>query len=224
MSNPAPVDKSEVKTAIELWSLYSLNLHKATFKGLKQLETRKDKRNFIIGRGSYAGAQRYAGLWTGDNASTWEFLNVAVAQVLSLGLSSMTIAGADVGGFELGFGESNFANPELLIRWYCANSLLPWFRNHYSGRHEPFEDRPDQVRDADKKLFQEPYKYEEYYRNNRDTIPESERTMYEAVLPACRYYVRLRYSLLQVLYDAMFENAITGLPIARALVRSLCCS
>lgn len=128
LSNPTAADKDELKTAIELWSLYSLNLHRATFKGLKKLESRKGKRNFIIGRGSFAGAQRYAGLWTGDNASTWEFLRVSISQVLSLGLSGMTMAGADVGGFELALGESNFANPELLIRWYCANSLLPWFR------------------------------------------------------------------------------------------------
>ncbi|EKG21729.1 Glycoside hydrolase family 31 [Macrophomina phaseolina MS6] len=128
LSIPAPADKEELKTAIELWSLYSLNLHKATFKGLKRLESRKGKRNFIIGRGSFAGAQRYAGLWTGDNASTWEFLSVSISQVLSLGLSGMTMAGADVGGFELALGESKFADPELLIRWYCANSLLPWFR------------------------------------------------------------------------------------------------
>ncbi|EOD46414.1 putative glycoside hydrolase family 31 protein [Neofusicoccum parvum UCRNP2] len=198
LSNAAAIHhKYELKTAIELWSLYSLNLHKATFKGLKQLDSRKGKRNFIIGRGSFAGAQRYAGLWTGDNASTWEFLRVSVAQVLSLGLSGMTIAGADVGGFELAFGEENFASPELLIRWYCTNSLLPWFRNHYSGRHEPFEDNPNQPRDTDKKLFQEPYKYEEYYKDNKDRIPEHER---------------------RLLYDAMFESTITGLPIARAMI------
>ncbi|KAL0258807.1 hypothetical protein SLS55_006311 [Diplodia seriata] len=211
-------EKKDLKTAIELWSLYSLNLHKATFNGVKKLESRRGKRNFIIGRGSFAGAQRYAGLWTGDNASTWEFLRVSVVQVLSLGMSGMTMAGADVGGFELAYGESNFANPELLIRWYCANSLLPWFRNHYSGRHEPFEDNPSHVRDADKKLFQEPYKYEEYYRENKYKIPEAQRRMFEAVLPVCRYIVRLRYSLLQLLYDAMFESTITGLPIARAAV------
>ncbi|OJD31815.1 glycoside hydrolase family 31 protein [Diplodia corticola] len=220
-SNTVPKDDDGVacmKTAMELWSLYSLNLHKATFNGLKRLDARRGKRNFIIGRGSFAGAQRYAGLWTGDNASTWEFLRVSVVQVLSLGMSGMTVAGADVGGFELAYGESDFADPELLIRWYCANSLLPWFRNHYSGRHEPFEDNPSLVRDADKKLFQEPYRYAEYYREHEARIPEGQRRAFAAVLPACRYVVRLRYSLLQLLYDAMFESTITGLPIARAVV------
>lgn len=126
---PSDATANEQKTAIEIWSLYSYNLHKATFKGLNHLESRKGKRNFIIGRGSYAGAQRYAGLWTGDNASTWDFLQISVAQVIALGLAGVTIAGADVGGFESPEGNlTAFADPELLIRWYCAYSLLPWFR------------------------------------------------------------------------------------------------
>lgn len=125
------------KRAIEIWHLYSYNLHKATYHGLNSLhDTNKDKlgwrenrRNFIIGRGSFAGMHRYAGLWTGDNASTWEFLDISVAQVLAIGLSGITIAGADVGGFEFMSEDTKaWADPELLIRWYCAYSLLPWFR------------------------------------------------------------------------------------------------
>lgn len=71
---------------------------------------------------------RYAGLWTGDNRSTWEFLDISVTQVLALGLSGLSIAGADVGGFGFVESDNDYADPELLIRWYCAYSLLPWFR------------------------------------------------------------------------------------------------
>ncbi|KAL1636190.1 hypothetical protein SLS58_009884 [Diplodia intermedia] len=205
---------TDQKTAIEIWSLYSFNLHKATFKGLNELASRKGKRNFIIGRGSYAGAQRYAGLWTGDNASTWDFLQISVAQVIALGLAGVTIAGADVGGFEPPEGNlTAFADPELLIRWYCAYSLLPWFRNHYSAKHTDKENV-----DWKKKDFQEPYRYFEWYRDNWRQVADGERDIYQSVLPVSRYYIRLRYSLLQLLYDAMFENSITGLPIARSLV------
>jgi len=117
----------EKKRAIEIWSLYSYNLHKATYRGLGQLEARKGKRNFIIGRGSFAGSHRYAGLWTGDNSSSWEFLDISVSQVLALGLSGVSIAGADVGGFET-VDDNWWADPALIIRWYAAYSLLPWFR------------------------------------------------------------------------------------------------
>ncbi|KAI0485577.1 glycosyl hydrolases family 31-domain-containing protein [Xylaria cf. heliscus] len=179
---------TEKKKAIEIWSLYSLNLHKATFKGLHRLKGREEKRNFIIGRGSFAGAQRYAGLWTGDNSSTWEFFSISVAQVLALGLSGVAISGADVGGFEPSEDWEHFADPELLIRWYGAYSLLPWFRNHY-------------VRKG-KKWFQEPFEYENYRRTN--PIKPEDDVVYRAVLP--------------LLYDAMVENLINGLPIARAMV------
>lgn len=46
--------------------------------------------------------------------------------------------------------------------------------------------------------------------------------VYKSVLPICKYMIRLRYSLLQLSYDAMFENILTGLPIARAMVRLVC--
>jgi alpha-glucosidase (family GH31 glycosyl hydrolase) len=116
------------KKAIEIWSLYSYNLHKATYRGLSRLDSRAGKRNFIIGRGSFVGSHRYAGLWTGDNSSDWEFLNISVAQVLALGLSGITIAGSDVGGFENSFDGQKWADPALLIRFYGAYCLLPWFR------------------------------------------------------------------------------------------------
>jgi alpha-glucosidase (family GH31 glycosyl hydrolase) len=200
--DPNAADK---KKAIEIWSLYSYNLHKATFQGLQNLPARKGKRNFIIGRGSFTGAQRFAGLWTGDNDSSWEFFNISVAQVLALGLAGVTIAGADVGGFEPIEGQQ-WADPELLIRWYCAYSLLPWFRNHYSAK-------------KDKKLFQEPYAYRELQDKPAwQNVPEKDHNMYYSVLPICRYMVQLRYSLLQLLYDAMFENMISGLPIARSMI------
>lgn len=196
-----PIATAQNKS-IEIWALYSFNLHKATFKGLSHMPGREDKRNFIIGRGSFAGAQRYAGLWTGDNSSTWDFFNISVAQVLALGLGGVAISGADVGGFEPVSDDEHFADPELLVRWYGAYSLLPWFRNHY-------------VRKG-KKWFQEPFEYENYRRTN--TVPPGQEGLYQAVLPSCRYLIRLRYSLLQLMYDAMFENLINGLPIARAMV------
>lgn len=122
------------KLAIEIWALYSYNLHKATAHGLDNLHTlvpsRKGKRNFILGRGSYAGMYRYAGLWTGDNASTWDFWKITISQVLSVGLNGVSIAGSDAGGFEP-VGNEKYCSPELLIRWYAGSFLLPWLRNHY---------------------------------------------------------------------------------------------
>lgn len=201
--------------AIKVWNLYSYNLHKATYQGLNRLhelndpkypnlKDRENKRNFIIGRGSFSGAHRYAGLWNGDNSSDWDFLKMNVSQVLSLGLCGLAINGQDIGGFEASAkDEGKWADPELLIRWTAAGAFLPWFRNHYvrKGRKE----------------FQEPFMYVEWFNEYKGgQLPEPQ-DLYRMVLPICKHYIELRYRLLQLFYDAMFENTLHGLPISRPL-------
>ncbi|RKL21232.1 hypothetical protein BFJ68_g2501 [Fusarium oxysporum] len=135
MTDDSYTNPPKTKTAIELWSLYSYNLHKATYHGLNNLKGRENKRNFIIGRGSQTGMHRYAGLWTGDNGSSWDFFRISVAQVLALGYSGLSIAGVDMGGFTADPANTlpnpRWCDPELLIRWYSGAFLLPWYRNHY---------------------------------------------------------------------------------------------
>ncbi|MDR3170178.1 MAG: hypothetical protein LBU17_00975 [Treponema sp.] len=190
--------------AIKVWNLYSYNLHKATYHGLNNLSSRWNKRNFIVGRGSFTGMHRFAALWTGDNASEWDFLKINVAQVLSLGMSGQAMSGEDIGGFEREADWQKWVDPELLIRWTAAGAFLPWFRNHYIGRKKGA------------KLFQEPYEYQ-----NLDldawNVPYEQRYLYAAVLPVCKHYIKLRYRLMQLFYDALFENTLNGLPICRPL-------
>ncbi len=183
---------------MRIWNLYSYNLHKATYHGLNNLPGRENKRNFIIGRGCFTGMQRFAGLWTGDNASTWEFMQINISQVLALGLTGQALSGQDIGGFEPN-GNEQWADPELLIRWTAMGAFLPWFRNHYIKKG--------------RKLFQEPYEYQNY----KSRVPQEVQYLYDCVLPVCKYYIELRYRLLQLFYDAMFENTLNGMPICRAL-------
>ncbi len=199
------LSKATTKTspAIKIWNMYSYDLHRATYHGLNHLEGRENKRNFIIGRGCFSGINKYAGLWTGDNASSWQFLKVNVFQVLALGLCGVAICGQDIGGFEAEEEWQHWADPELLIRWTCAGAFLPWFRNHY-------------IKKDGRKHFQEPFAYQwvdlDYW-----NIPQDKRYLYSSVLPICKYYIELRYRLLQLFYDAMFENTIDGMPICRAM-------
>lgn len=166
----------------------------------KNLQDKSNERNFIVGRGGFSGMHRFAALWTGDNASTWDFLKINVAQMLALGLSGQPIAGADIGGFENPEGsDGKWADPELVTRWTTLGAFLPWFRNHYRRKGT--------------KDFQELYKFQDYALE----APFNERFMYHSVLPVSRMYVKLRYQMLQLFYDAMFENTITGLPIVRPM-------
>ena len=69
------------------------------------------RRPFIITRAAYAGTQRYALVWTGDNQSIWAHLQMAIPQLCNLGLSGFSYAGTDVGGFGAD------TTKELLARW-----------------------------------------------------------------------------------------------------------
>ncbi|OYQ67791.1 alpha-glucosidase [Pseudanabaena sp. SR411] len=192
----------QLTPAIKVWNLYSYNLHKATYHGLNNLSGRDNKRNFIVGRGSFSGSHRFSGLWTGDNASDWDFLMMNISQVLSLGMCGLAICGQDIGGFEKANDWERWASPELLIRWTAAGAFLPWFRNHYvrKGRKE----------------FQEPFMYVEYFTERNLPIPQPQ-SLYKMVLPICKYYIELRYRLLQLFYDRLFENSLDGIPICRPM-------
>jgi alpha-glucosidase len=114
-------------------NVYGLLTARATTEGLQRL--RPEQRPFVLTRSGWAGVQRYALHWTGDNVSTWEHLQLTVPMVLNLSLSGLAFTGADVGGFD---GD---ADGELLVRWTQMGAFLPLFRNHcslWSRNQEPW--------------------------------------------------------------------------------------
>jgi alpha-glucosidase len=118
-------------------NLFALHMARATHEGLARL--RPDRRPFVITRAGYAGIQRYATVWTGDNNATWESLALNIAMFASLGLSGEAFVGADVPGF---IGR---ASPELLVRSYQVTFLAPLLRNHAAVDnydHEPWRFGP----------------------------------------------------------------------------------
>ncbi|XP_071704204.1 probable glucan 1,3-alpha-glucosidase [Rutidosis leptorrhynchoides] len=131
----------------ELHNAYGYYFHMATSDGLLKREGGKD-RPFVLSRAFFPGTQRYGTVWTGDNTAEWEQLRVSIPMILTLGLTGITFAGADVGGF--------FGNPdtELLVRWYQVAAYLPFFRGHAhhdTKRREPWlfgERNTELMRDA----------------------------------------------------------------------------
>ena len=124
-------------THAEIHNLYGMENSRATFEG--ELKLRPNVRPFVMTRASYAGGQRYAVTWTGDNSSTWDHLKLAVQQMLSLGLSGFSWSGADIPGF------TGSASPELATRWYEIAAFTPVYRSHAAKdapRTEPWVDGP----------------------------------------------------------------------------------
>ncbi|SDK47916.1 glycoside hydrolase family 31 protein [Sediminibacillus albus] len=106
----------------ELHNVYGMLMGKATYEGLK--EQLDGKRPFLLTRAGFAGVQRYAAVWTGDNRSFWEHLQMSLPMVMNLGLSGVPFTGPDVGGF------AHHTNAELLVRWTQVGAFTPFFRNH----------------------------------------------------------------------------------------------
>lgn len=103
-------------------NVYGMLMARATFEGLRQL--RPEERPFVLTRASFAGSQRYAATWTGDNTSNWEHLQLWIPMVLNMGLSGQPFVGPDIGGFIAS------PTPELYTRFLQSGALGPLCRTH----------------------------------------------------------------------------------------------
>jgi alpha-glucosidase len=112
----------EAKFHAQVHNVYGSLMARAAREGLRRL--RPEKRPFVITRAGYAGLQRHAMQWTGDNSAWWEHLWMSMPQLQNLGLSGVAWAGVDIGGF---FDDTN---GELLARWYEFGVFQPFCRNH----------------------------------------------------------------------------------------------
>jgi alpha-glucosidase len=133
-----PGFKTRTATHLEMHNVYGMENSRATYDGLLKLEP--NVRPFVLTRASYAGGQRYAATWTGDNSSTWNHLRMTVPQIVNLGLSGFSMTGADVGGF------AGSPSPDLLTKWLEVAAFQPIDRDHAAKGtrdHEPWVDGPE---------------------------------------------------------------------------------
>ena len=126
-------------THAEIHDVYGMENSRATFDGLKSLDP--NIRPFVLTRATYAGGQRYAATWTGDNSSSWNHLRLATPMLENLGLSGFAFSGADVGGY------AGTPSPELLTKWLEVAAFQPIDRDHTekgTGDQEPWVGGPEQ--------------------------------------------------------------------------------
>lgn len=129
-------------------------------------------RPFILTRSHFAGSQRYAMIWTGDNTADWRYLQVSLKMCLAEAVAGFSFCGADVGGF--------FGNPddELYARWYQAAAWTPFFRSHANldtPRREPWlytAATMARIRAAVKRRYAwMPFWYTLFYEHERNGLP-----------------------------------------------------
>lgn len=110
---------------------YGSQMARATREELERL--RPNERAFVLSRSGYAGIQRYAANWTGDNSSQWEHLALSTRICLSVGMSGQPFVGFDSGGF------FDAPSGEMLTRYLQLGAFFPFYRNH-SSAHTPAQE------------------------------------------------------------------------------------
>ena len=102
-------------------NVYAMQMARASYDGARSA---MKERPFNLTRAGFAGLQRFAAIWTGDNRSEYDHMLVGIRLLNSLGVSGIAFTGMDIGGFT--------GNPsvELYSRWIQLGAFTPYFRNH----------------------------------------------------------------------------------------------
>ncbi|HEV8539101.1 MAG TPA: glycoside hydrolase family 31 protein, partial [Bacteroidota bacterium] len=164
-------DDNGMKTAHrKSHNVYGMQMARGTFEG--NLALRPDERPFVLTRASYAGGNRYAAAWTGDNISSWEHLELAIPMCLNLSISGQPFVGTDIGGFV------GSPSGELYARWLQLGVFTPLMRTHtvfgsadqepwsYGKKFEAINRKSIELR---YKLL--PYIYTQFYLASQTGIP-----------------------------------------------------
>ncbi|GGD20649.1 glycoside hydrolase family 31 protein [Pontibacillus salipaludis] len=146
-------------------------------------------RPFVLTRDMYAGSQRYSTLWTGDNASTWESLQMSTPMNSNVGLSGIPFVGNDIGGF------AKRPSGELFARWIQMGMFNPFSRIHAdNGSTVAFDTEAKDI------PGQEPWQYG------------------QQVEDISKKYIEKRYELMPYLYNTFIKASEDGTPVQQPLV------
>lgn len=121
---------------------YSFGLN-AVRQANEGIENNSDNRGFVVSLDGWAGTQRYAGLWSGDQTGgNWEYIRFHILTYIGAGLSGNPNVGSDLDGI-YGSGDivstrdfqwKAFTPIEInMDGWTTGGEKNPWFHG------EPFE-------------------------------------------------------------------------------------
>lgn len=153
----------------EIHNVYGMLETMATRDGM--LRVHPNERPLIITRATYAGGQRYAAEWSGDNWGTWDHLRLSMPMLDGMSLSGFQFSGADIGGI------FPIPSPELYARWLQSGVLTPfcWTHSAGPGNLEPwaFGNRLEEINRNSIKLRYHllPYIYTAFWEAEQTGVP-----------------------------------------------------
>lgn len=157
-------------SALQAKNLYGMLMARSSYESA--LKYGQNRRPFILSRSGFAGVQRYAAVWTGDNTAKDEYLLGGALLNTQLGLSGLAFTGDDIGGY---IGPTS---KELFTRWIEAGAFEPFMRNHkeaFALANEPWSYGEEAEAIAKEYIgFRYrlmPYLYSKFYESTQTGIP-----------------------------------------------------
>ncbi|XP_039761408.1 neutral alpha-glucosidase AB [Pararge aegeria] len=187
---------------------------RATHEGMLARSDNK-YRPFILTRSTFAGTQRYAAVWTGDNAAEWGFLQASVPMCISLATAGISFCGSDVGGF------FKYPEAELMTRWYQAGAYQAFFRAHShieTKRREPWlydATTISRIRDAVRRRYALlDFWYTLFYEHSIDGLPVTRPLFQEFPKEEATFTIDNQYLLGdKLLIRPVLEEGVTSVKV-----------
>lgn len=156
----------------ESHNLYGFLMARSSFESFKKYG--RNKRPFVMTRSAFAGVQRYATVWSGDNQAKDEHILLGVLLNNQMSLSGIPFVGPDLGGY-IGDG-----NKDLYRRWVEVGVFSPYLRNHreqFAAANEPWSYGEDNELISQSyigfRYQMMPYLYSKFHETSQNGMPIS---------------------------------------------------
>ena len=182
-------------SALEAQNYYGMLMARAAFESAEQYGG--NRRPFVLSRSGFAGIQRYAAVWSGDNQAKDEHILLGALLINQMGLSGVPFTGPDLGGY-IGDG-----NKDLYRRWVEVGVFAPYLRNHrgqYTAANEPwaYGEEAEAISKAYIGFRYElmPYLYSTFYEAAQTGMPVSRSLSIDYPFDANVYKPKFQYEFL----------------------------
>lgn len=194
-------------TPLESHNLYGFQMARSSFESFQKYGG--NNRPFVMTRSGFAGIQRYATVWSGDNQAKDEHILLGVLLNNQMGLSGIPFVGPDLGGY---IGE---ATKEMYTRWVEVGVFSPYLRNHrgqYQMANEPWA--YGEEAEAISKTYIEfryqmmPYLYSKFYETSKTGIPIARSLCLDYPFDSNVYSLNYQYQF--IFGDALLISPLTS--------------